>query len=219
MCGVFQQYKGGAVMNNIILVFLAVLFFVTAPLAVFASGKTETATFAGGCFWCVQPVFDYLKGVKTNFAGYANGDGQKPSYEDYAENGYAEAVQVTFDPSQISYETLIENFWMQIDPTDAGGQFVDRGPQYRPAIFFHSESQKKAALAYIAVMSKSEKYSSPIRVEVTAFKNFFPAEAYHQEYHNKSPMNYMIYRAGSGRDAYIKKIWGGAAKQKDTEKK
>jgi len=124
MCGVFQQYKGGAVMNNIILVFLAVLFFVTAPLAVFASGKTETATFAGGCFWCVQPVFDYLKGVKTNFAGYANGDGQKPSYEDYAENGYAEAVQVTFDPSQISYETLLENFWMQIDPTDAGGQFV-----------------------------------------------------------------------------------------------
>jgi methionine-S-sulfoxide reductase len=214
-----ENESRGAEMNSVIMTFIAVLFIAAAPWNVFASDKLETATFAGGCFWCVQPVFDYLKGVKTNYAGYANGNGQKPTYEDYAENGYAEAVQVTFDPSQVSYETLLENFWMQIDPTDAGGQFVDRGPQYRPAIFFHSESQKKTALAYIAKMSKSGKYSLPIRVEVSAFKNFFPAELYHQEYHNKSPMNYMIYRAGSGRDAYIKKIWGKAAKPPDTEKK
>jgi methionine-S-sulfoxide reductase len=208
-------------MNNFLITTSIIACVILMPKGIFAAQKaqkTETATFAGGCFWCVQPVFDYLKGVKTNIAGYADGNGEKPTYEDYMEKGYVEAVQVTYDPDLVSYEKLLETFWMQIDPTDPGGQFVDRGPQYRPAIFFHNEKQKKAALAYIALMSKSGKYDRPIRVEVSAYRNFFAAEDYHQEYHNKSPMNYMIYRAGSGRDAYIKKIWGDKAKETKTGK-
>ncbi len=181
----------------------------------YAAGKDKiaTATFAGGCFWCVQPVFEYMKGVKSTVAGYANGKDKDPTYEDYTEKGYVEAVQVTYDPAVVTYEALLENFWMQINPTDEGGQFVDRGAQYRPAIFWRDDEQKKAALAYKEKMSKSGKYDAPIKVEISAFVNFYPAEEYHQDYHKKNAFRYNIYRMGTGRDAYIKKIWGDIKKK------
>ena len=195
-------------MKRILVTSLLPFLLVSTQGSMPAKQKLETAVFAGGCFWCVQPVFDYIKGVKSSIAGYANGKGQDPTYEDYAEMGFVEAVEVTYDPSQTTYEELLENFWKQIDPTDQGGQFVDRGPQYRPAIFWLTEAQKKAAEKFKDTMSKSGKYDKPIVVEISKFANFYPAEEYHQEYHKKNPLNYSIYRMGSGRDQYIKKIWG-----------
>ncbi|MEI7640662.1 MAG: peptide-methionine (S)-S-oxide reductase MsrA [bacterium] len=173
----------------------------------FANGKYETAVFAGGCFWCVQPVFDHISGVIKSEAGYANGKEPSPTYEDYTEKGYVEAVRVTYDPQKTTYAILLSEFWKQIDPTDSEGQFVDRGAQYRPAIFYKDSAQKKTAENYKAEMQKSGRYNRPLTVEISKAENFFAAEDYHQDYHKKSPLNYNIYRAGSGRDAYLKKIW------------
>jgi methionine-S-sulfoxide reductase len=195
-------------MKGIFVTSILPLLILTISGPVFGKEKLETATFAGGCFWCVQPVFDYIKGVKKTEAGYANGNGQNPTYEDYAENGYVEAVRVTYDTSQTTYKELLDNFWKQIDPTDPGGQFVDRGPQYRPAIFWNDAEQKKTAEKYKEDMAKSGRYNKPIRVEISKYENFFAAEDYHQEYHNKNALHYQLYRLGSGRDNYIKKIWG-----------
>lgn len=172
-----------------------------------ADKKMQTATFAGGCFWCVQPVFDFMKGVTYNKAGYAGGDGTTPSYENYMQLGYVEAVQVKYDPTVVTYAALLENFWKQIDPTDGDGQFADRGVGYRPVIFYHNEEQKKEALAYIEKMKKTGKYKSKIKVQVIAYTNFYEAELYHQQYYKKNPAHYELYKKGSGREGYIKKMW------------
>jgi peptide methionine sulfoxide reductase msrA/msrB len=193
-------------LNNILL--FSSIILIVLPINVFAQPKLKTATFAGGCFWCVQPVFSHLKGVKINYAGYANGKEADPTYENYSEKGYIEAVQVTYDPTQVTYEQLLEAFWMQIDPTDAGGQFADRGHGYLPAIFFHDEEQEKIAKEFILKMAKSGKYDKPIAVDVVKFINFYRAEEYHQDYKNKNRVHYELYRSASGRDAYLKKIWG-----------
>jgi peptide methionine sulfoxide reductase msrA/msrB len=190
----------------------ALIAFIPAVLG--AAPKYETATFAGGCFWCTQPVFEYLKGVIKVEAGYANGRKKNPTYEDYMDKGYVEAVQVTYDPAVISYAQLVSAFWEQIDPTDAGGQFYDRGPQYRPAIFYHNETQKKEAERSKGLLEKSGKFSASIKVSIEKYINFFPAEGYHQDYSKKNPLQYNMYRLGSGRDAFLKKIWG-----KDADKK
>jgi len=189
---------------------LSWLPFLLLSMSSFSYGKEklETATFAGGCFWCVQPVFDHIKGVRSSAVGYANGRIQDPTYQDYAEKGYVEAVQVVYDPAIVSYKQLLETFWKQIDPTDTDGQFVDRGKQYRPAIFWHDEAQKKMAVKYRDTMAESGMYDKPVNIEISEYINFYPAETYHQEYHIKAPVNYNIYRSGSGRDNYIKKIWG-----------
>ena len=138
-------------------------------LAVVAGAQTnyEKATFAGGCFWCVQPPFEKLTGVVEVVAGYAGGTGANPTYEDYAEKGYVEAVQVTYDPSKITYEQLLNVFWRQIDPTDAGGQFVDRGPQYRSAVFYPSDEQKQLAEKSKQELAKSGRFDKPIVTEIT----------------------------------------------------
>lgn len=174
-----------------------------------ANDKTDykKATLAGGCFWCVQPPFEKLNGVKSVFAGYANGNGSQPTYENYAEKKYVEAVQITFDPSKISYATLLDIFWQQFDPTDAGGQFNDRGPQYRSAIFYHDNEQKKIAEESKAKLAASGRFEKPIVTEITQFTNFYPAEEYHQNYHDKNPIRYKFYRLRSGRDSFLKKIW------------
>jgi len=172
-----------------------------------ARTEYEKATFAGGCFWCMQPPFEKLEGVVEVAAGYTGGSGQNPTYEDYSQQGHVEAVDVTYDPSRISYSQLLDVFWMQIDPTDSTGQFVDRGPHYRSAIFYHNEEQKKLAEQSKAALEKSGRYDKPIVTEIIKASVFYNAEEYHQDYHKKSPLRYKSYRLGSGRDRYLDKIW------------
>lgn len=174
-----------------------------------ANNKTnyEKATLAGGCFWCMQPPFEHIPGIESVFAGYANGDGSTATYENYAQKGYVEAVQITFDPAKISYAAILDIFWRQFDPTDAGGQFNDRGPQYRSGIFYHNEEQKKVAEESKKQLAASGRFEKPIITEITKFINFYPAEEYHQDYHDKNPIRYKFYRFRSGRDSFLKKIW------------
>jgi methionine-S-sulfoxide reductase len=172
------------------------------------AAKAETATFAGGCFWCMTPPFEKLEGVLKVTAGYTDGNGQKPTYGDYAEKGYTEGVQITFDPSKITYAQLVDVFWKQINPTDPEGQFVDRGPQYRAAIYYHDAVQKKTAEASKKALDRSGRYDKPIVTKILPYRNFFAAEDYHQDYYKKNPFQYDMYHAGSGRDRYLDKVWG-----------
>jgi peptide methionine sulfoxide reductase msrA/msrB len=180
-----------------------------ALAATIAGARTEfeKATFAGGCFWCMQPPFEKLEGVVQVVAGYTGGSGQNPTYQDYGQKGYVEAVEVIYDPSKISYSQLLDIFWMQIDPTDSGGQFVDRGSHYRSAIFYHNEEQKRLAEQSKEALEKSGRYDKPIVTEIIRASVFYNAEEYHQDYYKKSPLRYKSYRLGSGRDQYLNEIW------------
>ena len=171
--------------------------------------KYEKAVFAGGCFWCMQPPFDFLDGVITTTAGYTGGPEKSPTYKEvaYGRTGHTEAVEVIYDPEVISYDKLLTIFWMNIDPTDADGQFVDRGKQYRPGVFYLNESQKKTATESKNKLEKSGKFDEPIVVEITELDEFWDAEEYHQMYYKKKPMPYKTYRIGSGRDKFIEKTW------------
>ncbi len=196
-------------MTKFITAFIASLYLL-GTLAALAIGQTkyDTATFAGGCFWCMEPPFEKLKGVSDVVSGYVGGTGENPTYEDYASKGHIEAVQITYGPSIISYNTLLDVFWRQINPTDAGGQFVDRGPQYRSAIFYHNEEQKSLAEKSKADLEKSGKFDKPIVTEILDASTFYKAEDYHQDYYKKNPIRYKYYRSRSGRDEYLEKIWG-----------
>ncbi len=181
-----------------------------AFMAVVVNAQTqyEKATFAGGCFWCMQPPFEKLDGVIQVVSGYTGGTGDKPTYEDYAQKGHIEALQITYDPSKISYFQLLDVLWMQIDPTDPRGQFVDRGPQYRSAIFFHNEEQKKQAEKSKEDIGKSGMFDKPIVTEIIKASAFYKAEDYHQDYYKKNPIRYKFYRYNSGRDQFLEKVWG-----------
>ncbi len=168
----------------------------------------ETATFAGGCFWCMEPPFEKLDGVAAVVSGYTGGTGADPTYDDYAQKGHVEAVQVTYDPTQITYAQLLQVFWRQIDPTDAGGQFVDRGPQYRSAIFYHDEEQKRLAEESKEELAASGRFDKPIVTEILPASKFYPAEDYHQDYYEHHSIRYKFYRSRSGRDAFLDKVWG-----------
>ena len=170
--------------------------------------QMEEAIFAGGCFWCMQAPFEKLKGVSSVVAGYTGGEGKDPTYEDYAEKGHVEAIDVTFDPAQITYSQLLDVFWRQIDPTDAGGQFVDRGPQYRSAIFYHNDEQKRLAEKSKQELAASGKFDKPIVTEILKAAVFYKAEDYHQDYYKKNPIRYKFYRSRSGRDQFLDKVWG-----------
>jgi len=174
-----------------------------------AQTKLDKATFAGGCFWCMEHPFEKLEGVLDVVSGYTGGHEKAPTYEEVSsgETGHVEAVQITFDPSKISYSKILEVFWKQIDPTDPGGQFVDRGKQYRTAIFYHNKEQKGLAEKSKAELDKSGKYKRPIVTEIIKASKFYQAEGYHQGYHKKNPMGYKQYRRNSGRDQYLKKVW------------
>jgi peptide methionine sulfoxide reductase msrA/msrB len=173
-----------------------------------AKTKVETTVFAGGCFWCMTPPFEKLKGVVKVTAGYTDGNGSIPTYEDYGEKGYTEAVEVTYDPAQITYSQLLDVFWKQINPTDPDGQFVDRGPAYRAAVIYLTEEQKKSAEKSREVLDKSGRYDKPVVTKILKFKNFYPAEDYHQDYYKKNPVRYGIYHMNSGRVQYLDKVWG-----------
>ena len=168
-----------------------------------------TATFAGGCFWCMEAAFEQLKGVEA-VSGYTGGTGTHPTYQDYAKKGHVEAVQIIYDPCQYSYETLLDIFWHNIDPTDAGGQFSDRGPQYRSAIFYHTDEEKKLAEKSKEKLSQSERFDKPIVTQIVPAMEFYPAEENHQDYYKNHPIKYYWYRSGSGRDSFLKKTWSKA---------
>lgn len=172
--------------------------------------KSYKATFAGGCFWCLEAEFKKQPGVLRAVSGYTGGQKENPTYEEVCSGltGHLEAVQVDYDPSQITYEELLEVFWRHIDPTDSGGQFVDRGSQYRSAIFYHGGEQKRLAEESREALTRSGKFSKPIATEILEFTRFYEAENYHQNYHIKNPFRYEHYRYGSGRDQFLKKVWG-----------
>lgn len=171
--------------------------------------KLEQATLAGGCFWCMEQPFEVLDGVIDVVAGYTGGGTPDPTYQSVCsgQTGHLEAVQITFDPDRISFGEILDVFWRQIDPTDAGGSFVDRGSQYRSAIFCHSDDQKQIAEASKEALERSRRFTAPIATSILKLTRFFEAEAYHQDYHRKNPFHYQRYRAGSGRDAYIQSAW------------
>jgi methionine-S-sulfoxide reductase len=175
----------------------------------------EKATFAGGCFWCMEPPYEKLKGVKEVISGYTGGHIDNPTYEDVSSGrtGHAEAVEVRYDPAQVSYEQLLDVFWRNIDPTVRDRQFVDVGSQYRTAIFYHSEEQRRLAEESKNKLEASGKYRMPILTEIAPAGKFYPAEEYHQDYYKKNATRYKFYRFNSGRDQYLDRIWG-----KDREK-
>jgi glutaredoxin-like YruB-family protein len=168
------------------------------------------ATFAGGCFWCMQPPFRGLEGVVSAVSGYAGGVKENPTYEEVSAGGtgHLEAVQVTYDPEKVAYERLLDVFWRQIDPTDPEGQFADKGPQYRTAIFYHDGEQKRLAEEGKARLDASGKFKRPVATQIVQYTNFYPAEEYHQDYDRKSPLRYGTYKAFSGREAYLAETWG-----------
>jgi methionine-S-sulfoxide reductase len=168
------------------------------------------ATFAGGCFWCMESPFLKLKGVIDVIPGYTGGTVANPTYEDVSGGGtgHAECVNVTYDPAKVGYATLLEAYWRSADPTDAGGQFADRGSHYRPGIFYRNAEQKRLAEESKARLAASKKFAKPIVTEITAFKVFYPAEEYHHHYDKKNPLRYKAYRKGSGREGFLEKNFG-----------
>ncbi|MGA2400234.1 MAG: peptide-methionine (S)-S-oxide reductase MsrA [Syntrophobacteraceae bacterium] len=168
------------------------------------------ATFAGGCFWCVEADFEKVNGVVEAISGYTGGRTENPSYKEVSsgKTGHVEAVQVIYDPAKVSYEELLDAFWKHVDPTDQGGQFVDRGEQYRSIIFYNDEGQRAAAEESKRKLESSGRFDKPIATEILPFSKFYRAEEYHQDYYKKNPLRYRYYRFHSGRDQFITKIWG-----------
>jgi len=180
--------------------------------------RLEKATFAGGCFWCMTPPFEKLDGVKEVVSGYTGGHTVNPTYEDVTSEttGHRESVEILYDPSKVSYEKLLDVFWHQINPTDAGGQFVDRGPSYVSAIFYHNEEQKMLAEESKKKLAASGRFDKPIVTEILPAGPFYKAEDYHQDYWKKNTVRYKFYRFNSGRDQYLAKVWGKDAEMNTT---
>jgi methionine-S-sulfoxide reductase len=172
--------------------------------------KFERAAFAGGCFWCMEPPFDKIDGVISTTPGYTGGTEKNPTYEQVSsgKTGHLEAIEVTYDPSRVSYSQLLDVFWKNIDPTQKNGQFVDIGTQYRTAIFYHNEEQRRLALESRNRLQESRKFGKPIVTEIRPAMEFYAAEDYHQDYYMKNPIRYKYYRRGSGRDGFLEEIWG-----------
>ena len=215
-------------MNDFIVLSLFFLFFIfmVQPLSEKAiatemiGDKTEKATFAGGCFWCMEKPFEQASGVLSVTAGYTGGSSQNPNYQNYGAGGHIEAVEIVYNPDKITFEQLLAIFWRQIDPTDDGGQFVDRGREYSSAIFYHDEAQKKAAELSRKNLAYDKIFTKPIVTPIIPATIFYPAEDYHQDYYKKKPLRYKLYRSGSGRDQFLEKTWNekkGGAKNKMTK--
>ena len=178
-----------------------------------ATATTAVATFAGGCFWCMEPPYDKLPGVIATTSGYMGGKKRYPTYEEVSAGvtGHTEVVQVAYDPSKVSYEKLLEVFWVNIDPTVENRQFCDGGSQYRTGIFVHTPEQRRSAEASKSAVEKTKPFREPIVTPVVDAGEFWPAEEYHQDYYLKNPARYTYYRTGCGRDARLKQLWGSKA--------
>ena len=183
--------------------------------------KLELATFAGGCFWCMVSPFEEQPGIHKVVSGYTGGHKENPTYEEVCagNTGHFEAVQITFDPQVFPYERLLEIFWRQIDPTDPGGQFHDRGESYRPAIFYHNEEQRRLAEQSRAELEASGRFDKPIATLILPAGPFYPAEEYHQNYHRKNPLHYQRYRAASGRDEFIRRHWRDPRREEELRRR
>lgn len=188
---------------------LLMLFCIVRGVGMGKDISYEKATFAGGCFWCMEPPFVNLDGVINVIPGYTGGDAENPSYEKVSAGitGHREAVQITYNPSKITYEKLLKVFWIQIDPTDEGGQFADRGTQYNTGIFYHNEEQKVKAQQSKQELSRSGKFKNPIVTEIIKAEVFYPAEEYHNDYYKKNPDHYKQYKYLSGRQLFIEQTW------------
>ncbi|WP_249871815.1 peptide-methionine (S)-S-oxide reductase MsrA [Oceanobacillus saliphilus] len=185
------------------------------------SNNFETATFAGGCFWCMVEPFDERPGIKRVISGYTGGHVENPTYEEVCSNttGHLEAVQITFDPTIMPYEQLLNTFWQQIDPTDSGGQFNDRGESYKTAIFYHNDRQRQAAENSKQKLDASEKFTKPIATQILPAKPFYHAEENHQDYYKKQSFHYRLYKKGSGREDFIKNTWKNNIDKSELKKK
>jgi peptide-methionine (S)-S-oxide reductase len=201
-----------------------IALFLVLPLALWSaggpgaeekapSGAYAKATFAGGCFWCMEHPFDVLPGVVSTTSGYAGGAVKNPSYEDVSSGrtGHRESVEILYDPKQVGYEELLRVFWRNVDPLDPTGQFCDHGSQYRSGIFFHDEEQKRLAEESKKALEKSGRFQRPVVTDILPASEFWRAEDYHQDYYRKNPLRYRYYRYGCGRDARLKEIWGEEA--------
>lgn len=208
------------------LIILISILFISAcveskqPSQVLTSSELSIATFAGGCFWCVESDFEKVLGVHQVISGFSGGDIANPSYKlvSAGGTGHVEAVQVYYDANTISYDDLLQVFWRQINPTDNEGQFVDRGKHYRPVIFYHDKNQQTIAESSKQKLQDSSRYNKPITTEITQFKAFYSAEDYHQDYYKKNPIRYKYYRFNSGRDQYLTKTWGDDLKFSPSKK-
>lgn len=206
-----------------VFVTLTLVCTVVALMVVPAQGKDadqatheqslRKATFAGGCFWCMEPAFDKLEGVVSVTPGYTGGHKKNPTYEEVSSGvtGHAESVQIVYDPMRIGYANLLDVFWHNIDPLVKDRQFCDVGNQYRSAIFYHDEEQKKLAEASLKALEESKRLEGPIYTEIKPASEFYPAEEYHRQYYKKNPIRYKYYRWNCGRDARLKQLWGEAA--------
>jgi len=204
--------------NKNLVAFLIIITFIFLSAESGESKKGETkmekeilekATFAGGCFWCIESAFDETEGVKEAVSGYTGGKTKNPTYVEVCsgKTGHYEAVQVTFDSKEITYKELVNVFWQQIDPTDPKGQFADKGTQYKTAIFYHNEEQKKIADESKKKLEESGKFAKPIVTEIKEASEFYPAEDYHQDYYKTCPIRYQNYKVGSGRESFLKRVW------------
>lgn len=209
-----HRFRAGSTMNrrwiNVLFGVVILWFGFTAPVDAATEDTTATAVFAGGCFWCMEQPFDELPGVIDTTSGYTGGTVENPSYYQVSagRTGHVEAVQVTYEPSQVSYETLLDVFWHNVDPVDRRGQFCDKGSQYQSAIFYQNEAQRAAAIASKATLSDAGQLAAEVATEIRAAATFYPAEGYHQNYYKTHPVRYKVYRFGCGRDQRLSEIWG-----------
>ena len=194
---------------------VAVALGATVAAAAATASGNAVATFAGGCFWCMEPPYDELDGVISTTSGYTGGRKQNPTYEEVSTGttGHTEAVQVVFDPKRISYARLLEVFWRNIDPLTANAQFCDHGTQYRSGIFYHDAEQRRLAEDSKRALEASGRFKGPIVTEIVAAGTFYPAEEYHQDYYKKNPIRYKFYRAGCGRDQRLAELWGDSTQR------
>ncbi len=200
-------------MRSRFLIGLAVWLGATALAVASPAGDRATAIFAGGCFWCEETAFEGLPGIISVTSGYTGGQTKNPTYEQVSSGGtgHAESVEVAYDPGKVSYARLLDVFWHNVDPFDAGGQFCDHGTQYRSAIFYRDESQRKAAEDSKRRLEEEARFKGKIATQIVPASTFYPAEEYHQDFYKKNPAHYHAYRQGCGRDARLKEIWGDAA--------
>jgi len=196
---------------------VAAMLLILAGLAHGAESNRDSmamakATFAGGCFWCMEPPYDELEGVTSTISGYTGGTKKNPTYEQVSAGttGHTEAVEITYDPKKISFEKLLDVFWRNIDPLTANAQFCDSGSQYRSAIFYHDQTQK--TLAEASKKRLQDRFKQPIVTEIVRASEFYPAEDYHQDYYKKNPIRYKVYRYGCGRDSRLQELWGAQKK-------
>jgi peptide-methionine (S)-S-oxide reductase len=199
-------------MNALRALVLAIAASASLPALAQSAPGLEKATFAGGCFWCMEPPFDKLAGVVSTTSGYTGGTKPHPTYEEVSSGrtGHAEAVEVLYDPKKVTYDKLLDTFWHNIDPTVRDRQFCDIGTQYRTAIFVHGDEQRRLAERSKAELQKSKPFRQEIVTPIVPAGEFYPAEAYHQDFYRKNPIRYKFYRDGCGRDARLKELWGSA---------